>query len=499
MSAIELTDIHKSFDGRPALSGARFHVDWGEVHALLGENGAGKSTLMNVVCGIYSPDRGTLLIGGAPIHQLNPSQAIALGIGVVHQHFKLVKNFTVAENIFLYCGEKLGFKSAAAMSALIASEAKKLGLAVQPQALVGEISVAERQRVEILKVLLGGARLLIFDEPTAVLTDDESEAVLALLKKMAADGCAIVLITHKLREVLGFSDRVTVMRHGKTIVDGVQTQGMTRAELSRAMVGDDTERTQRERWELGAVRLSVSGLSAGNATEGNGIEKISFAIRRGEIFGIAGVGGNGQAELVDALIGLSSGVSGTIALDDHEITSAGTWQRRQAGVRYIPADRFKSGITANLPVYENFGSTRVMSGDYGPWWYVRRAKMRSDTEAAIKRQNILGCGPRTVSRLLSGGNAQKLLLAREIGREAALIVAHSPTRGLDVHACQTVHVSLLDAARQGAACLLVSEDLDEVLALSNSVAVMNRGRIAGILSGSEISREKIGELMLGHA
>ncbi len=499
MSAIELIDIHKSFDGRPALSGARFQVNWGEVHALLGENGAGKSTLMSVVCGIYAPDRGALSIGGAPVNKMSPSHAINLGIGVVHQHFKLVRNFTVAENVFLYCGEKLGYGSAAAMSALLSSEAEKLGLAVKPDALVGDISVAERQRVEILKVLLGGARLLIFDEPTAVLTDDESEAVLGLLKRMAADGCAIVLITHKLREVLEFSDRVTVMRHGTTVADGIQTRGLTLVELSHAMVGEDTARQEREQWPLGPARLSVSNLSAGNSTEGRGIAGVSFEIRRGEIFGIAGVGGNGQAELVDALIGLSGGVSGTIALDDRAITNVSTSMRRQAGVRYIPADRFKSGITANMPVYENFGSTRVMSGDYGPWWYVRRAKMRSDAEKAIMKQKILGCGARTVSRLLSGGNAQKLLLAREIGREAALIVAHSPTRGLDVQACQTVHLSLLDATRQGAACLLVSEDLDEVLALSNSVAVMNRGRIAGILSGNEISREKIGELMLGHA
>lgn len=499
MSAIELTDIHKSFDGRPALSGARLHVKWGEVHALLGENGAGKSTLMSVVCGIYAPDRGQISIAGTPNYARNPLQAIELGIGVVHQHFKLVKNFTVAENVFLYCGHKLGFTSAEAMMPLIAAEAEKLGFNVRPEALIGSISVAERQRVEIIKVLLGGARLLIFDEPTAVLTDEESDSVLALLRKMSRDGCAVVLITHKLREVLRYSDRVTVMRHGKTVLEGAATEGMNRAELSRAMVGEDTEAAARVAWPIGPVRLAVSSLEARSGGDVKGVDDVSFEIGKGEIFGVAGVGGNGQAELVDALIGLAASIRGSIVLDGKPITSTTTRDRRDAGVRYIPADRFKSGISANLPVYENFGSTHVMSGRYGPWWFVQRGKMRKDAEAAIKRQNIHGCGPRTVSRLLSGGNAQKLLLARELENDAALIIAHSPTRGLDVQAYQTVHTSLLEATRKGAACLLVSEDLDEILALSNKVAVMNRGRIVGVLSGAEINRESIGELMLGHA
>lgn len=499
MSAISLSNIQKSFDGRPALSSASLEVEWGEVHALLGENGAGKSTLMNVLCGIYAADKGTIRIGDEGLKADTPSAAIALGIGIVHQHFMLIENFTVAENIFLYCGERLGYRSPEQMQDFIMERAADVGLSVHADALINAISIAEKQRVEILKILLGGAKTLILDEPTAVLTDDESRAVLSLLRKMADEGRAVVLITHKLREVLGFSDRVTVMRGGKTVMAGVATKGLARAQLSVAMVGDETQAIEREYWPMGKTRLSVTDLSTRVVGSAAGISEITFDIRAGEVLGIAGVGGNGQPELVDVLIGLTSSNSGTILLDGKNLSNTSVRERRDNGIRYIPADRFKSGITANLRAFENFGATAISSGRYGSWFLVDRARMRADTEAAIQKRNILGCQARTMSRLLSGGNAQKLLLSRELDHGASVIIAHSPTRGLDVQARKTVHTSLLEAVRGGAACILISEDLEEVLGLSTTLAVMNRGRIAGTLDAGEGARERVGELMLGHA
>lgn len=499
LAALTLSNISKSFDGRPALTSGSLEIEWGEVHALLGENGAGKSTLMNVLCGIYAPDSGQISIGEKNQRANSPGTAIELGIGIVHQHFMLVENFTVTENIFLYCGEKLGYSSPEAMRALIRDNAAKVGLNVNADAVIRDISIAEKQRVEILKILIGGAQVLILDEPTSVLTDDEAEAVLMLLRKMAAEGRAVILITHKLREVLGFSDRVTIMRAGNTVVAGAVTKGLTRGDLSQAMVGDETQAVEREFWELGSPRLTVSGLGSAASDTGAGIHDISFEVRSGEVFGIAGVGGNGQPELVDALIGLGAANAGSVRLNKQDLISANIRDRRNAGMRYIPADRFKSGITANLKAYENFGSTEISSGRYGGWIWVNRAKMRRDTDKAIKARNILGCQSGTLSRLLSGGNAQKLLLARELDEEASVIIAHSPTRGLDVQACKTVHTSLLNSARSGAACVLISEDLEEILGLSTTIAVMNGGRIAGILNREDATRERIGELMLGHA
>jgi simple sugar transport system ATP-binding protein len=499
MSAISLSNIWKSFDGRSALSSASLEVEWGEVHALLGENGAGKSTLMSVLCGIYAADNGTIRIGEEGLKADTPNAAIELGIGIVHQHFMLIENFTVAEKIFLYCGERLGYRSAEQMQAFITEQAAVVGLSVQAGALISALSIAEKQRVEILKILLGGAKILILDEPTAVLTDDESTAVLSLLREMAAEGRAVVLITHKLREVLAFSDRVTVMRGGLTVMGGVTTGGLTREQLSYAMVGNEAQEIEREFWPLGEVRLSVKNLTTSVAGGVGGISEITFDIRAGEVFGIAGVGGNGQHELVDALIGLSSIYSGTIILEGKNVANASVRERRDNGIRYIPADRFKSGIAANLRAFENFGATDIFSGRYGSWFFVNRARMREDTEAAIQKLNILGCQAETMSRLLSGGNAQKLLLSRELDHGASVVIAHSPTRGLDVQARNIVHSWLLEAVRGGTACILISEDLEEVLGLSTTVAVMVQGKIAGTLNAGEGARVRVGELMLGHA
>lgn len=497
--ALEMVDISKAFDGRLALSGASLDVAWGEVHALLGQNGAGKSTLMNVACGLYSADGGAISVDGSSTAIRGPADAARLGIGMVHQHFKLVRRFTVAENILLACGRKLGIRTQAAAAESVRRKATEIGLTISPATLVAELSLAEQQRIEILKMLLLGARILVLDEPTAVLTDQESESVLTFLGKMAAQGAAVILITHKLREVSGHADRVTVMRDGKTICRGGNTEGMERADLARLMVGEMPEPPAPFRGEIGAARLEARNLAVARDKEGRGFDDVSLTVRAGEILGLAGVGGNGQSELVEVLTGIKQPLRGTIRIDDRDVAGRAVPVYRRHGVRTIPADRYRTGLLADLMVYENYGVTGVREGRFGGWIKLARKRMRSAAAAAIDRHQILGCSPTTVTRLLSGGNAQKLLLARELGKGMSVLIAHSPTRGLDVQASQAVHRLLQEAARTGAACLLVSEDLEEILALSTRIAVMSRGRIVGEVPAGPGARQQIGSLMLGHA
>ena len=496
--ALEIAGASKAFDGRPALRRASFACDWGEVHALLGENGAGKSTLMNVACGLYAPDEGSIAVDGQPAAITAPADAARLGIGMVHQHYKLVKRFTVAENIVLACRSALGVRRPRDAAEAVAAKAAEVGFDIDPDAVVGDLSIAEQQRVEILKVLLLGARILILDEPTSVLTDQESVAALSFMRRLAEDGHAVILITHKLREVIGYSSRVTVMRGGETVLAGAETAGMDAETLARTMVGEEGETAERHARTLGEVRLRVEELSVRGAG-GIGVEDVGFAVRGGEIYGIAGVGGNGQQELADALTGLRPPARGRIAIDDDEIAGRDVPAFRRRGMRAVPADRFRTGLLAELAVYENHGVTGVPAGEYGNPALVRRGAMKAAAAGAIDAYNIQGAAPATLSRLLSGGNAQKLLLARELRGEASVLVAHSPTRGLDVSACRTVHDLLQGAADAGTACVLISEDLEEVLALSTTVAVISRGRLVGEFAAGEVSRAEIGRLMLGHA
>lgn len=499
-NALSMLGISKEFDGRSALSQASFTVKWGEVHALLGENGAGKSTLMNVACGLYAPDGGTMAVNGVPARITKPADAIRNGIGMVHQHFKLVDRFSVVENIFLSCSGAPGASSIRDTAATILEKSQKLKLGIDPFSIVGEISVAEQQRVEILKILLAGARILILDEPTAVLTERESESVLALLRDMAGDGCAVILITHKLREVIGYSDRVTVMRAGKTVMNSVTTAALDREDLTRAMIGTTAEEVKRKRSEMGENRIAVADLRVASPSGGAGLDGVSFRVRSGEIYGIAGVGGNGQSELADTLVGLLRPNSGSIVIDGVNVAQNNVAERRDRGLRFIPADRYRAGLIADLLAWKNFGMTEILKGKYGSWLRVDRRRMKDDTDHAIRMHQISGCAVDTRVNLLSGGNAQKLLLSRELDGNPGTIIAHSPTRGLDVQARNTVHRLLLEASgRAAAACILISEDLEEILALSSTIAVMSRGRIIGEFPALDASREKIGELMLGHA
>jgi general nucleoside transport system ATP-binding protein len=502
-AAIRIADAWKAFDGRPALQGARLEVAYGEVHALLGENGAGKSTLMNLVCGLYAPDAGQIEIDGRPFAETGPRAAARYGIGMVHQHFKLIPRFTVAENILVARGNANAPTTRDEAAARIAALAAQLGFAVDPHARVRDLSVAERQRVEILRLLLLDSKILILDEPTAVLTDAEADTVLGLLRRLAGEGRAVVLITHRLREVQRHADRVTVMRAGETVLADAPCAECSRERLADLMVGravhaavpPPREQASR-RVRLDAVELSVLRPDGSPA-----VDQVSLTIRAGEIVGIAGVGGNGQNALVEALYGLTPIAAGTLSLDDARIEGADVGTRRARGLRIIPADRNDFALIPAFRAYENLALTEVARGGFGFWLGLRRGRMVAEAEAAMTARAVVGGTPRTPTRLLSGGNAQKLLLARELRAMTGgttVLIAHSPTRGLDLAACEAVHQALFDLVAAGGACLLVSEDLDEVMALSDRIAVMSRGRLTGPFARGEIDRGAIGALMLGH-
>ncbi len=494
--ALRMADIVKAFDGRVSLDHAALSADWGEVHGLLGENGAGKTSLMNVLAGLYLPDAGRIAIDGTERRIDGPAHARALGIGMVHQNFKLVRPFTVAENVMLANRQGSWRRGLATVSDGIARLSDELGFELDPSARIDRISVAEQQRVEIIKVLMSGARLLVLDEPTAVLTDEEAERLLSMVGALARRGACVILITHKLREVVAHADRVTVMRGGKTVATA-NARDTNAADLARMMVGaappDDTAPG-----EKGPLRLEISALTARRDDGVSTVRDLSLAVHGGHIYGVAGVGGNGQTELAEVLMGVRRPQKGRVTLDGADITTVHPKRRRALGIRNVPADRAAYGLAQELSVGDNYAATGLAGGAFGTVLWVSRRAIAARTAEALAAFEILGARARTSARLLSGGNAQKLVLARELGGEPAVIVAHSPTRGLDVRACAAIRNHLRHARDAGAAVLLISEDLDEVLNLSDVVGVLNRGRIVGELT-RPVNRQHVGELMLGHA
>ena len=485
--ALAMLGVAKSFGARVALEDAKLDVAWGEVHALLGENGAGKSTLMNVLCGLYVPDQGTIALNGRLVEIVSPSAAIAAGIGMVHQHFKLVGSLNAAQNIRLACGRVRGWRSNA--EALRASEAlsEELGLSLDFERPVQSLPVAVQQRVEILRVLLSGARILILDEPTAVLTDSEAVSVLDLAKRLARSGRAVILISHKMRDIFGYADRITVMRGGRTILAGV-TPDMPSEKLVEAMIGQEPpERTKRRQRAFGERRLEVTDLSSPLSSDGVALHKCRVTVRSGEIVGIAGVGGNGQSELIAALIGLSH-YEGDVFVDGQPIPALPEGKRR-VGLRFIPDDRFRYGLFAQLSVFDNLSLTRIAEK--------KPPLGKGDVVRLIAKMQIAGAAPEIPARLLSGGNSQKLMIAREFDDGLRVLVAHSPTRGLDVSAIAAIREQLAVAAAGGAAILLVSEDLDEILDLSDTIQVISRGHLSVPIPVEAIDRAQVGRLMLG--
>jgi simple sugar transport system ATP-binding protein len=494
-----MIEISKRFGSFQALDRAAFRADYGEVHALLGENGAGKSSLMNIAAGLYRPDGGRVLVDGRPLDLDRPAAARAAGIGMVHQHFKLIKSFTVAENVALgnphtdpYAGER-------ALMTEIRELAARLGFTIEPSAVVGALSVGEQQRVEIVKVLLAGARILILDEPTAVLTDQEAAALLENIRRLAAAGSAVVLVTHKLHEVERYCDRLSVMRRGRTLETFGQPGTVPRSRLAELVVGTEVTPPRRKPVaRRGPSRLYVAGLRCRRADGAVALRGASFHVRDGEIYGVAGVSGNGQQELVETLMGLAAPDAGGAELADLGNLAQAHGGRRGSGIGFVPADRYVFGLAAGLSVADNYGIRQVQAGRFGPWSWVSRGALREAALAAFAKHEVQGVrSPAQPAALLSGGNAQKLVLARELDADPILIIADNPSRGLDVRACAIVQQRLLDASDAGKAVLLLSEDLEEVLTLSDRIGVMSAGRIVAEFE-PPFDRVRIGEAMVAH-
>jgi general nucleoside transport system ATP-binding protein len=502
--ALELSGIRKSFGDFLALDDARLSVEYGEVHALLGENGAGKSSLMNVAAGLYSPDAGSIKVAGTPCRFSGPREATQRGIGMIHQNFKLVKRFTVAENVLL-ANPRGAFRQAKkAIEREIREKANELGFGFDAGRRVDSLSIAEQQRLEIIKVLVAGARILILDEPTAVLTEGEAQRLLTTVREIAQRGAAVVLVTHKLRDVKAFAHRVTVMRAGRTVTTR-DSRNATAEELTTLTVGSNVVTPSRSSKPAGARRLVVTGLSSGTVEGHTALIDATFSVRSGEIYGIAGVGGNGQTELAAALVGGLLPSAGAIEIKEAEsptltsVTMATPRRRRDHGVASVPADRQSFGLASSLSIVDNFSIGFIHEGRFGSIVRIDRARMGRATQAAIAEFEVQGVrSPWQRAGLLSGGNAQKLILAREFSRAPSIIVAHSPTRGLDVRACAAVQRRLLAARDDGAAVVLISEDLDEVLSIADRIGVMTRGRIVAEFE-APADRQAVGRAMVDHA
>ncbi len=494
---LDLKGITKRYPGVVASDDVSFDLRKGEVHALLGENGAGKSTLMNVLYGLTTPDEGEIRVRGQLVEIDSPSDAIALGIGMVHQHFMLIPVMTVAENIVLAVEPTRGplFDRAAA-SARVRAISDRYGLAVDPDALVQDVTVGMQQRVEILKALYRGADILILDEPTAVLTPQEAKELEEILRSLTAQGTSVIFITHKLNEVLDIADRVTVLRRGRLIATQ-PTAGATEASLATLMVGRDVVlRIDKSPAKPGRPRLEIEDLVVHDDRGLEAVRGLSLQVAAGEIVGVAGVNGNGQAELIDAITGLRRATSGRITADGQDITGSSPHDVLEAGVGHIPTDRQHRGLVMDFSLAENIALhdfDKPPAARHG-WMYPRRVEAAA--APLLTEFDVRGGGPKTHASSLSGGNQQKVIIAREISRDPAVLVASQPTRGIDVGAIEYVHQRLIAERDEGRAILLVSLELEEVLSLSDRILVIFEGRIVAEFAPG-VGREELGEAMLG--
>jgi simple sugar transport system ATP-binding protein len=476
-------------------------VDWGQVHALLGENGAGKSTLMNVVYGLARPDSGEIVFDGKPVHIGSPQDAIHLGIGMVHQHFMLIPPLTVAENVIL--GQEIatgpGVVDIRHAQARVAELGKKYSLEVDPATKVEDLSVGLQQRVEILKALYRGARLLILDEPTAVLTPQEVRGLFDVVRALVHDGAAVIFITHKLAEVMEVADKITVMRRGKVEATTSPKETNT-AELARLMVGRSVLlRVEKAEAKPGQVLLAIKDLSVQDDRHQVAVDNLSLEVRAGEILGIAGVEGNGQNELVEAIVGLRKPRAGRITLGERDITHASTHSTLEAGLGFIPADRHRMGIVLELPVADNLVLSRFDRPPFARGIVRMFEAVRDYALKIIKTFDIRTEGPDQLAGSLSGGNQQKLVVARELGTQPKVLLASQPTRGVDVGSIEFIHRRLVEERDNGMGVLLVSSELDEVLSLADRIAVVYRGRVVGVFEQKDVDRERVGLLMAGAA
>jgi simple sugar transport system ATP-binding protein len=496
--AVEMRHITKQFPGVIANDDITFTVVSGEIHALLGENGAGKTTLMNILYGLYEPDSGDILIHGQPVHITGPEDAISLGIGMIHQHFMLIPPFTVAENVILGIEPKknLFLDNEKAIQDVI-DISKKYGLVVDPQARVQDLSVGIEQRVEILKALYRGAEVLILDEPTAFLTPQEVEELFGVMKSLKEEGKTIIFITHKLKEPMATCDRITVLQKGR-LVGTVKPEKTDVKSLARMMVGREVILdVKKPPHPPGAVVMEIDSLEAYNDRGIKALRGIDLALNKGEILGIAGVEGNGQLELVECLCGLRQVTSGTISVNGVDVTHESTRDIITAGISHIPEDRQKRGLILDFSLAEN-----LILGSHFHSPFSTRFKMNYDVIKVYARElietfDIRTTGIETQAKYLSGGNQQKVVVAREFSRKPEIIIASQPTRGLDVGAIEYIHQKILEMREENKAILLVSADLDEICSLSDRIAVIYEGKIVGERYPQKTNEEELGLLMAG--
>ncbi|WP_134702245.1 ABC transporter ATP-binding protein [Ammoniphilus sp. YIM 78166] len=495
---VEMRGITKRFPGIIANNNVSFAVKKGEIHALLGENGAGKSTLMNILFGLYEQDEGDVLIRGEKVRIQSPNDANRLGIGMVHQHFMLVEPFTVTENIILgseptqngSIDRKLARKKVVEIS-------ERYGLSVNADARISEISVGMQQRVEILKTLYRGAEILIFDEPTAVLTPQEIEELMVIMKNLVQEGKSIILITHKLKEIMAVSDMVTVIRRGK-VVGSVATNETNPNKLAAMMVGKEVSfEVKKQEAVPGPVVLSMQDVKSSNEKGIHVLDGIHLEVRAGEIVGIAGVDGNGQSELIEAITGLRKVSSGTITLNNQNLTNRSPRTIIEAGVSHIPEDRHKRGLVLDFSIGENMVLETYYKEPFSKSGLVDYHAVFSYAKKLIEEYDVRTPSEQTLARSLSGGNQQKAIIAREIDRDPKLLIAAQPTRGVDVGAIEFIHKRLIEQRDQGKAILLVSFELEEVMQLSDRIAVIYEGKLVAIVNPKETTEQELGFLMAG--
>jgi simple sugar transport system ATP-binding protein len=494
-SRLSVTGLTKRFGGLVANDDISLDVAEGELHCLLGENGAGKSTLSSCLYGLYQPDAGEIWVDGRPVDLRSPADALRAGIGMVHQHFVLVPGFTALENIAVGTGTGWRFDRSGAL-ARVAAICDAYGITLEPHRQVGELSVGQQQWVEIVKVLYTGARLVILDEPTAVLTPDESQRLFRVIRRLMEDGISVLLITHKMAEVMQ-SDRVSVLRKGR-LAGTVRTGEVTQDQLTSMMIGQRIAPSTvgKRRASGGEVVLSVRGLSCTRRGR-RVLEGISFDAARGEIFGLSGVSGNGQDELFECLFGLAPADGGSLAIGGEVIAPRSSAEVAAKGVGYVPSDRLRDGLVGDLAIRENLVLGQQWSRRWRNGPFLDRSALDASAREAIAAFSIAASSPEAICGNLSGGNAQKVILAREFAKARRLLLCNQPTRGLDVGAAEFVRRELLRKSQEGCAILLASEELDDLFALCGRIAVFFRGRIVAILNTASTSHEEIGRLMAG--
>ena len=498
IDTLEMRGITKRFPGVLANSKVDFDVKTGEVHALLGENGAGKSTLMKVLYGLYGPDEGEIYLNGKPIKIDSPTDAINHGIGMIHQHFMLVETLTVAENVALGMPSSRGFLTDLdRVSERILELGKIYGLDIDPGAYIWQLSVGQQQRVEIIKALYRGAALLILDEPTAVLTPQEVKEFFMIMRQMVTDGHALIFISHKLHEIMDICDRVTVLRDGELVGTKIIKE-ITKSELANWMVGREVSMTRElSNIERGPVRLEISNLSCKSNRGTPAVRNFSLNVHSGEVLGVAGISGNGQKELAEAITGLRDVTEGTVLLEGEDITHHRPGDVTERMLSYIPEERMRDGMIKDFSIAENMILREHHKNPFAQRGFLMLKTIAEHSDKLIDSFRVKTPSRDTKAGTLSGGNIQKVVLAREISRQPRVLIAAQPTRGLDVGATEYVHAQLLEQRENGTGIMMISEDLDEVMALSDRIAVICEGELMGIVPRDEATPEKLGLMMAG--